>query len=322
MRTITYGQAVKEAISEEMTRDERVFTLGLDLGYGGEHGILVGLAEAFGRDRVRDTPISEDAIIGTALGASCTGCRAIADVPFNEFLIIGMDQVYNQAAKFRYMFGSAVKVPMVIRTAIGGYITAGPQHSQCLEAWFAHVPGLISICPSTPYDVKGMLKTAIRNDNPVICFEHKKLYSMKGEVPQEEYLLPLGKADVKREGKDVTVVAYSFALQQALKVAERLAGKVSVEIVDPRSLNPLDMDTILASVQKTRRVLIVHEAWKTGGFGGEIAARIADEGFRFLKAPVKRLGAKDFPIPFARCLEDFILPQEQDIEKAIVELAG
>jgi len=320
MRTITYGQAVKEAIQEEMRRDKYLFMLGEDLQNGGENGILVGLVDEFGPERVRDAAISETAIVGAAVGASCTGCRVIADIPFNEFVIIGMDQIYNQAAKFRYMFGGKPRVPIVIRTAMGGYISAGVHHSQCLEAWFAHVPGLISVIPSTPYDVKGLLKTTIRDDNPVIFFDHKLLYDIKGEVPREEYLLPLGKADIKREGTDVTVITYSFVLHKVLAVAEKLSDEISVEVVDIRTLTPLDEETIVTSVQKTHRAVIVHEAWTHGGFGGEIAARIADKVFYYLDAPIKRVGAKHFPIPFAPELENYILPQEEDIEKVVREV--
>ncbi|MBA7493168.1 2-oxoisovalerate dehydrogenase subunit beta [subsurface metagenome] len=322
MRTLTYGQAIKEAIQQEMRRDDCLFILGEDLGYGGEHGIVVGLIDEFGPERVRDTAISEAAIIGAALGASCTGCRVIADVPFNEFAILGMDQIYNQTAKFRYMFGGKAMVPVVIRTAMGGYIRAGAHHSQCLEAWFAHVPGLITVTPSTPYDAKGLLKEAIRCDDPIMFFEHKALYDYQGEVPEGEYLLPLGKADIKREGTEVTVVAYSLTIHKVLSVAQKLKGEISVEVIDPRTLTPLDDKTILNSVKKTGRVVIVHEAWTHGGFGGEIAARIADQGFYSLDAPIKRVGAKHFPIPFAPELEDYILPQEEDIEKAIREVMG
>lgn len=322
MRGISYGQAVREAIQEEMRRDEYLFTLGEDVQNGGENGILVGLVDEFGPERVRDTAISEAAIIGAAVGASCTGCRVIVDIAFNEFVIIGMDQIYNQAAKFRYMFGGKPKVPVVIRTAMGGYICAGVHHSQCLEAWFTHVPGLICVAPSTPYDVKGLLKAAIHDDNPVMFFDHKCLYDVKGQVPKKEYLVPLGKADIKREGTDVTVVTYSFVLHKVLAVAEKLASEISIEVVDVRTLAPLDEETILASVQKTHRAVIVHEAWTHGGFGGEIAARIADKTFYYLDAPIKRVGAKHFPIPFAPELENYVLPQEEDIEKAIREVMG
>jgi pyruvate/2-oxoglutarate/acetoin dehydrogenase E1 component len=318
MRSITYGQAIKEALQEEMRRDKDIFMMGEDLENGGEAGILVGLAEEFGNERVFDTPISEAATIGAAVGAACTGSRVIVDLaPFNEFIIIGMDQIYNQAAKFRYTFGGKPKVPIVIRTAMGGYISAGVHHSQCLESWFAHVPGLICVAPSTPYDVKALLKTAIRDDNPVLFFDHKLLYSIKGEVPAEEYLIPLGKAAIRRDGRDVTVIGYSYVLHKVLSVAEKLSDEISVEVIDIRTLTPLDEETIVTSVQKTHRAIVVHECWTHGGFGGEIIARIADNAFYYLDAPLKRVGAKHFPIPFAPELENYILPQEDDIEEAI-----
>jgi pyruvate/2-oxoglutarate/acetoin dehydrogenase E1 component len=319
MHTITYGDAISEAICEEMRRESHLFMMGEDVEKGG--GYLQGLTQEFGVERVFDTPISEAGIIGAAVGAACTGCRVIVHLaPFGEFIIIGMDQIYNQAAKFRYMFGGKPKVPMVIRTAIGGYISAAEHHSQCLESWFAHAPGLIVATPATPRDVKGMLKTAIRNDNPVIFFEHKLLYGLKGEVPDEEYLTPFGQADVKREGTDVTVISYSYMVQKVLAVAERLAPEVSVEVVDIRTLTPLDEETIVASVEKTHRAVVVHETWSHGGFGGEIAARVADKAFYSLDAPIKRVGAKHFPIPFAPELENYVLPQEADIESAIREV--
>jgi pyruvate/2-oxoglutarate/acetoin dehydrogenase E1 component len=319
MHTITYGDAISEAICEEMRRESHLFMMGEDVEKGG--GYLQGLTQEFGVERVFDTPISEAGIIGAAVGAACTGCRVIVHLaPFGEFIIIGMDQIYNQAAKFHYMFGGKPKVPMVIRTAIGGYISAAEHHSQCLESWFAHAPGLIVATPATPRDVKGMLKTAIRNDNPVIFFEHKLLYGLKGEVPDEEYLTPFGQADVKREGTDVTVISYSYMVQKVLAVAERLAPEVSVEVVDIRTLTPLDEETIVASVEKTHRAVVVHETWSHGGFGGEIAARVADKAFYSLDAPIKRVGAKHFPIPFAPELENYVLPQEADIESAIREV--
>ncbi len=321
MHTITYGDAIREAIDEEMRRDPNVFMMGEDVEKGG--GYLLGLAEEFGTERVFDTPISEAGIIGTAVGAACTGSRVIVHLaPFNEFMIIGMDQIYNQAAKFRYMFGGKPTVPLVIRTAIGGYIGAAEHHSQCLESWFAHAPGLLVAAPSTPSDVKGLLKTAIRNDNPVMFFEHKLLYGVKGEVPEGEHLVPLGRAEIRREGTDVSVITYSYMVHKALAVADRLAPQLSVEVVDIRTLTPLDEETILASVQKTRRAVVLHEAWTNGGFGGEIVARIADKAFFSLDAPIKRVGAKHFPIPFAPELENHILPQETDIENAIREITG
>jgi pyruvate/2-oxoglutarate/acetoin dehydrogenase E1 component len=250
-----------------------------------------------------------------------TGCRPIAEIPFNDFITMPMDQIVNQVAKFRHTFGGQCTVPLVIRTAIGGYIRAAQQHSQCLESWFIHVPGLKVVAPSTHYDAKGLLKTAIRDDNPVIFVEHKYMYPMKGDVPDEEYTLPLGVADVKKAGKDVTVISYSYLLHKCLSVANKLEKEsISVEVVDPRTLSPLDKETILNSVKKTGKVVIAHEAHLRGGVGAEIAAVVADEGFEYLDAPVKRIGAKEAPIPFPSVLEDAVLPQEDDIENAIREI--
>ncbi len=319
MVQVTYRDVIRETMREEMSRDKNIFILGTDVGpYGGKFRVSDNLWSEFGEWRVKDTPISEQAIIGCALGASITGCRAIADIPFCDFITMAMDQIVNQAAKFSYIFGGQVSVPMVIRTAIGGYIRAAEQHSQCLEAWFCHVPGLKVVVPSTHYNVKGLLKTAIRDDNPVIFIEHKFMYSMKGEFPEGDYTIPFGVADIKKEGKDVTIISYSYLIYKCLKVAEKFEKEgISVEVIDLRTLVPLDKETIIKSVEKTGRVVIAHEAHLNGGFGGEIAALIADEGFKYLKTPVKRIGAKDVPIPFPSVLEDVILPQEADIEKTI-----
>ena len=322
MIELSYREVIREAMREEMRRDDRVFLIGTDVGpYGGEFRVSGNLHSEFGEWRVKDTPICEQGIIGLSLGAAVTGCRPIAEIPFNDFIAMAMDQIVNQAAKFRYTFGGQCTVPMVIRTAIGGYIRAAEQHSQCLEAWFCHVPGLKVIAPSTPYDAKGLLKSAIRDNNPVIFVEHKFMYPMKGMVPQEEYTIPIGAADIKKQGKDVTVISYSYLIHKCLNVAEKLEKEgISVEVVDLRTLSPLDKDTILGSVKKTGRVVIAHEAHLTGGIGAEIAAIIADEGFEYLDAPVKRVAAKNVPIPFPSVLEDVILPQEADIEKAIRDI--
>lgn len=316
MRTITYGDAIREALNEEMRRDPRIFMMGEDIEKAG--GYLLGLADEFGTERVFDTPISEASVMGAAAGAACVGSRPIVHLsPFFEFVAIGIDQVYNQAAKLRYMFGGKAQVPMVIRTAMGGYIGAAAHHSQCLEAWFAHAPGLITVVPSTPSDAKGLLISAIRNDNPVLYLEHKLLFPMQGDVADEPYTVPLSKAKVCRPGSDVTVVSYSYVIHKVLAVAERLFPEISVEVVDLRTLTPLDEETVLESVRKTHHVAVVHEAWKHGGFGGEIAARIAEEAFYDLDGPVVRVGAKHVPIPFAPVLENEVLPQEDDIEVAI-----
>ncbi len=319
MRHLMYREALREAIACEMERDQHLFMMGYDVGkYGGEHGISGDLYDRFGDQRVKDAPISEQGIVGCAIGAAITGCRAIVEIPFGDFLPMCMDQIVNQAAKFYYTFGGQMKVPIVVLTTMGGYIRAAEQHSQCLEAWFTHVPGLKTVSPSTPFDAKGLLIEAIRDPNPVIFIGHKRLLPMKGEVPEEEYSIPLGVADVKKEGTDVTVVSTSFTLHMVVEVANQLEQEgISVEIVDPRTLYPLDKETILNSVRKTSRVVIVHEAYVTGGFGGEIAAVIAEDGFEYLQAPIKRVGAKWAPIPFTSVLEDYVLPGKDDIERGV-----
>lgn len=323
MREITYAQAINEAMSEEMRRDEDVFLMGEDVGiYGGAFGVSVGMFEEFGEERVMDTPISEAVIAGAAAGAAVTGMRPIAEIMFSDFTTISMDQLVNQAAKMRYMFGGKAKVPMVLRTPEGSGTGAAAQHSQSLEAWFCHIPGLKVVAPSTPYDVKGLLKASIRDDNPVIFFEQKLLYRTKGEVPEEDYVIDLDKADIKREGTDVTIVVYGRMLQRCLEVAENLAKEgISIEVVDPRTLLPLDKDTLIASAKKTGRVLVVHEACQTGGFGGEIASVIGDsEAFYYLDAPIKRLGGLDVPIPYCPELEKNVVPTVEKITQAVREL--
>lgn len=323
MREITYAQAINEAMSEEMRRDENVFLMGEDVGlYGGAFGVSVGMFEEFGEDRVTDTPISEAVIAGAAAGAAVTGMRPIAEIMFSDFTTISMDQLVNQAAKMRYMFGGKAKVPMVLRTPEGSGTGAAAQHSQSLEAWFCHIPGLKVVAPSTPYDVKGLLKASIRDDNPVIFFEQKLLYRTKGEVPEDDYVIDLGKADIKREGTDVTIVVYGRMLQRCLEVAENFEKEgVSIEVVDPRTLLPLDKDTLIASAKKTGRVLVVHEACQTGGFGGEIASVIGDsEAFYYLDAPIKRLGGLDVPIPYCPELEKNVVPTVEKITQAVREL--
>jgi pyruvate dehydrogenase E1 component beta subunit len=310
-------------MSEEMRRDRRVFFMGEDIGvYGGAFGVSVGMIEEFGAERVRDTPISEAAIAGAAAGAAVTGTRPIAEIQFSDFLSISMDQLGNQAAKMRYMFGGKAQVPMVIRAPEGSGTGAAAQHSQSQEAIFCHIPGLKVVIPSTPYDAKGLLKTAIRDNNPVLVFEQKLLYRMKGPVPEEEYLIPFGEADIKREGKDLTVVVWGRMVGMCLEVAEKL-GKdgISVEVLDPRTLVPLDTQAIIASVKKTGHLVIVHEAVQTGGFGGEIAAMIADsEAFFHLDAPIRRVAGYDIPIPYNPNLERNAVPTPERIEKAIREL--
>ncbi len=315
MRELTYREAIREALREEMEKDEDVFLIGEDIAeFGGTYKVTEGLLKEFGSERVRNTPISESAIIGAALGASISGMRPVAEIMYIDFITIAMDQIVNQAAKIRYMTGGQVKVPLVIRTQGGGGRSSAAQHAQSLEAWFCHVPGLKVVMPSTPYDAKGLLKSAIRDDNHVLFLEHKILYNVKGSVPEKEYLIPLGKAEIKRKGDDITIVATSRMVERSLLASAELEGKgINVEVVDPRTLVPLDKETILSSVKKTGRVLIVHEAWEKFGFGAEIAAILAKEAFDYLYAPIERLGAKDTHIPFIPVLEDFVIPKVEDI---------
>lgn len=323
MRKITYREALREAIREEMRRDPTVFLLGEDIGryWGGAFKVTEGLAEEFGDERVRDTPISESAIIGTAVGAAITGMRPVAEIMFGDLTTLAMDQIANQAAKIHYMFGGQVKVPLVIRTPFGAGVNIAAHHSQSLEAWFMHVPGLYVAVPSTPYDAKGLLKTAIRGSNPVFFCEHKLLYPIEDEVPEEEYLLPFGVADIKREGADVTVVATLYMVHKALNVAEELEGEgVSVEVVDPRTLTPLDKQAIIKSVKKTGRIVIVSEDCRTAGVGAEIAAVVAEEAIDYLDAPIKRVAEPDTPIPFSPPLEQHVIPDEKVIIKAVKEV--
>ncbi len=309
---------MNEALAEELTRDEKVFLMGEDIAiYGGAYGVTRGLMERFGEDRVRDTAISEAAIVGAGLGAAVTGMRPVVEIMYVDFMSIAMDQLCNQVAKIRYMFGGKTKVPLVIRTEGGAGRTLGAHHSQSLEAWFVHIPGIKVVMPGTPYDAKGLLKAAIREDNPVVFIEHKMLYNAKGPVPQGEYLLPIGKADVKREGKDLTIVTYSRTLKFALEAADELAAEgISAEIVDVRTLLPLDIDTIAASVAKTHRALIAHEACKTGGAGAEIGMQIVERAFDQLDAPVARVAGADVPMPKSHVLEALAVPSAARIALA------
>jgi pyruvate dehydrogenase E1 component beta subunit len=323
-REITYLEAVREALVQEMRRDPEVFLLGEDIGvYGGAFGVTRGLLEEFGPERVRDTPISEAAIAGAATGAALMGMRPVMEVMFMDFITISMNQLVNQAAKIRFMFGGKASIPMVVRAPAGSGTGAAAQHCQSLEAWFVHVPGIKVVTPATPYDVKGLLVTAIRDNNPVIFVEHKLLYRTKGQVPEELYTIPLGRAEVSRAGRDLTIVAYSIMVPRALEAAERLGGEgIEVEVVDLRCLKPLDEETVVRSVAKTGRVLIVHEAPRTGGFGGELAAVIANsEAFDYLDAPIRRLCGRDIPIPYNRTLERATVPQVEDIVAAARALA-
>jgi pyruvate/2-oxoglutarate/acetoin dehydrogenase E1 component len=320
MPEITYLEAVRQALREEMTRDARVFVLGEDVGrYGGAFGVTFGLLDEFGPERIRETPISEAAIVATAIGAALVGLRPVAEIMFMDFVLLALDQLANQAAKMRFMFGGTASVPMVVRMPGGSGSGAAAQHSQSLESVLMHFPGLKVVVPSTPYDAKGLLLTAMRDPNPVCFVEHKLLYKTKGEVPAGEYTLPFGVADIKRPGRDLTVVAGGIMVRRALAAAERLAGDgLEVEVIDPRTLLPLDAETIIESVCRTGRLLVVHEACETGGWAGEVIARVAgSRAFDYLDAPVRRLAGQDVPIPYNRGLERAAVPQEDDIERAM-----
>ena len=336
MAKLSIAEALRQAIREEMLRDERVFCIGEDIGieggWGGAFTVTLGLSEEFGHDRIIDTPISEIALCGMAIGAAVAGMRPIADVQYGDFLFCMMDQIANEAPKLRYMSGGQVSVPMVMRAPIGS-TRRGAQHAQSLQAFFTHVPGLKVVAPSTAYDAKGLLKSAVRDGNPVVFFEHKLLYGSKGprkvegalsaigEVPDEEYLVPIGKGIIRREGKNVTIVAIHRMLYTAITAAENLAKNgVEVEIIDPRTLVPLDKDLIYGSIRKTGRLIIVEEDNLTNGWGAEIAALAADEVFEWLDAPIKRVAAPDVPAPFAPVLEHEYLPNEEKIIAAVEEI--
>jgi pyruvate dehydrogenase E1 component beta subunit len=321
MRPIIYLMALNEALQQEMERDPTVFVTGEDVGQHPPMGVTLGLLQKFGPQRVVDTPISESAILGLAVGAAAAGLRPVVEIMFIDFLFVAFDQVINQMAKMRYMFGGKAKLPIVVRCPCGGGFQMAAQHSQSLEAMLCHIPGLKVIMPATPYDAKGLLTAAIRDDNPVFCLEHKKCYTMAGDVPQEQYELPLGVAEVKRPGSDVTIVATSYMVHEALQAAEELAGRgIEAEVIDPRTLLPLDMDTILKSVRKTHRVVIAHEAVKFCGFGAEIAAQVAETAFDALEAPPLRVAAPFCPVPFSAPLEEAYLPNAKDIIDAVSSL--
>lgn len=317
-REISCSTALREALEEEMERDDTIFIIGEDLvAHGGIFGQFEGLPERF-PGRVIDSPISETCIVGSGVGAALTGMRPVVDMHFADFVTTGMDEIANQMAKIRYMFGGQAKIPMVLWAPDGGGLSAAAQHSQSLESWFVHIPGLKVVAPSEPSDVKGLIKAAIRDDDPVIFFQHKRLFAQTGHVPEDEYIIPIGSAAVKRPGKDITILTYSRMTYLCLEAAEQLAKEeIDVEIVDLRTLKPLDFALIAESVKKTYNVLIVHEACLTGGFGGEIAARIGEELFDYLDAPVMRVGAKDVPIPFSPVMEDFVLPKVSDVVEGV-----
>lgn len=319
MRELTYVEALREALREELMRDERVFIMGEDVGkYGGIFRVTQGLWNEFGDERVMDTPISEAAIVGTAAGAAATGMRPVVELMFMDFITIAMDQLVNQAAKMRYMFGGKASVPMVVRTNIGAGRSSAAQHSQSLQAWVMHVPGLKVVMPSDPYDAKGLLKAAVRDNNPVVFLEHKFLYPVRGPVPEGDYTVPLGQAAIKRAGTDVTVIATSLMVQKSLAAAATLAGQgIEVEVIDPRTLAPLDRGTLVESAKKTGRVVVVDEGCKTAGVGAELAATVMEEAFDYLDAPVMRVCAPDAPVPFSPALEKFMTPSEEQIIETI-----
>ena len=319
MSEITYLQAVSHALREELRRDEKVFLIGEDLGtFGGCFNVTKGLLEEFGPERVMDTPISEGGFTGVAVGAAMAGYRPIVEIMFSDFLTCAMDLICNQAAKQRFMMGGQVKIPLVVRAPAGSGTGAAAQHSQSLEAWFCHVPGLKVVMPSTPYDAKGLLKAAIRENNPILFFEHKLLYATKGEVPEEEYILPVGKADIKREGRDLTIISYSMTLQKALRAADMLERDgIDAEVLDLRTLSPLDTELIVSSAKKTGRVLVAHESVQNFGVGAEVASVVAEsEAFFHLKKPVSRLAGEDMPIPYSPELEARAVPQVETIYAA------
>lgn len=318
-RQITFSEALREAMAEEMSRDPSVFIIGEDVGvFGGVFGVTAGLVDEFGETRVRDTPISEQAIVGAGLGAALVGMRPIAEIMFSDFVTVAMDQVVNQAAKARYMSGGKAQVPLTIRIVNGAPGSAAAQHSQSPEAWFMNVPGLKIAVPATPYDAKGLLKTAVRGEDPVLFFEHKMLYAVKGHVPEEDFAIPFGQAAIRQEGDQATIIAIGGVLPKVMEAAAQLAGRgVSVEVIDPRTLVPLDTAALVESVKKTKRAVIVHEAHRRAGPGAEIAAILAEEAIGYLDAPIIRVATKNVPFPYHPQLEKFILPEVDDIIEAV-----
>ncbi len=319
MTTLTYAQALNDALREEMRADPRVFLMGEDIGHhGGIFRVTKDLIDEFGPERVRDTPISESGFVGLGIGAAMAGMRPVVELLFMDFALVAADQIVNQAAKLRYMSGGRVAVPIVMRAQQGGGRGNGAQHSQSFESWLAQVPGLVVVAPSTPADAKGLLKSAIRAGNPVVFIEHKLLYNTRGEVPDGEYAIPIGKAEIKRDGRDITIVSYSRTLLFALEAAEQLARQgIEAEVIDLRTIEPLDMETIIQSIKGTARLLVVHESHSHCGLGAEIIARVYEQAPDALVTPARRLGAKHVPIPVAEPLENAVLPQPSDIVGAV-----
>jgi len=324
MREITYAQALNEALAYNLGKDPRVFLIGEDIGkYGGIFQVTAGLLDKFGPERVIDAPISESGFVGAAVGAAMTGMKPVVEIMFIDFTTVAMDMIVNQMAKIHYMFGGRGKVPMVLRTNIGAGRGAAAQHSQSFHAFFLHIPGLIVAAPSMPYDAKGLLNTAIQDENPVVFVEHKKLYITKGNVPEEYYAIPFGKADVKREGRDMTIVATHAMVARSITVAEEfLKEGIEIEIVDPRTLCPLDKKTIVESVKKTGRLIVADEGPVTCGVSAEMSAMIAEEAVEYLQAPILRVGSPDTPVPFSPPLEKIYIPDEEDVREAVVKMKG
>jgi pyruvate dehydrogenase E1 component beta subunit len=322
MAAITVRQAISDALREEMERDEKVFIMGEEVGvWGGTYAVTRGFYDQFGEKRVRDTPIAEAAIIGSAIGAAMTGLRPVAELMTINFAFSAMDHIVNEAPKLRYMFGGQFKVPMVIRAVGGGGRQLGATHSQTPDAIFAHFPGLKVVAPATPEDAKGLLKAAIRSDDPVMFIEHATLYQWRGEVPEGDYTVPIGKSKVQREGDAVTVVSYSKGLQLSMQAADELAKEgINIEVVDLRTLRPLDMEPVIESFKKTNRAVLVEEGWRSYGVGSEVAARLYEEAFDYIDAPIKRVAQKEVPLPYNRNLEQMALPQVEDIKKAVKEV--
>lgn len=323
-RELTFAEAIREALAEEMRRDSRVFIIGEDVAEAGTpFKVLTGLVEEFGKDRVIDAPISEPGFTGLGVGAAMTGTRPVVDIMFGDFLTLALDQIVNQAAKVHYMSGGKMKVPIVFRTTLGASRRSAAQHSQSLHAWVSHVPGLKVAIPSTPYDAKGLMKTAIRDENPVVFFEDKMMYKLKGPVPTGDYTIPFGVADIKRNGNDITFVATSSMVQVALAAAEKLNGiGIQAEVIDPRTTSPLDKQTLIESAKKTSRAIVIDEGYEAYGVTAEIASVIADGAFYYLDAPVKRMGAMDVPIPFSPVLEDLTIPTEEAVFQMAKMLCG
>lgn len=323
-RILTFGEAIKEALAEELRRDKRVFIIGEDVGEAGTaFKVLLGLIDEFGPERIIDSPISEPGITGLGVGAAMTGMRPVIDIMFGDFSTLIMDQMVNQAAKTHYMSGGKLKVPLVLRTTMGAGRRSAAQHSQSLHVWFSHVPGLKVAIPSTPYDAKGLMKSAIRDDNPVVIFEDKMMYQLKGPVPEEDYTIPFGVADIKRAGSDITLVATSSMVHVALAAAEKLAEiDISAEVIDPRTTAPLDKTTLIESAKKTSRAIVIDEGYEAYGVTAEIASIIADGAFYYLDAPVKRMGARDVPIPFSPVLEDLTIPTAAGVVEVAKTLCG